>query len=77
MNGWKEKKKEEKKKSGNRDGGKMSATEGGRGDKGIRELERAERRMRGEKERNGGKKERRIPKMYSELVLPHDTGSSG
>lgn len=56
---------------------KMSATEGGRGDKGIRELERAERRMRGEKERNGGKKERRIPKMYSELVLPHDTRSSG
>lgn len=34
----------------------MSVTEGGRGDKGIRELQRAERRMRGEKERNGGKK---------------------
>lgn len=77
MNGWKEKKKEEKKKSGKRDAGKMSLTEGRRGDKGIRELERAERRMRGEKERNRGKKERQIPKMYSELVLPHDTGSSG
>lgn len=77
MSGWKEKKKEGRKKSGNRDGGKMSATEGGRGDEGIRGLERAERRMRGEKERNKRKKGRRIPKMYSELVLPHDTGSSG
>lgn len=56
----------------------MSATEGGRRDKGIRELESAERRMRGEEERNGGEKKGRwIPKMYSELVLPHDTGSSG
>lgn len=55
MDGWKEKEKEEKKKSGKRDAGKMSATEGGRGDKGIRELESAERRMRGEKERNGGR----------------------
>lgn len=56
MNGWKEKKREEKKRSGNRDAGKMSTTEGGRGDKGIRELERAERRMRGEKERKGKKR---------------------
>lgn len=38
--------------------------------------------MRGEKkgeERRGEeeRKERRIPKMYSELVLPNETGSSG
>lgn len=33
----------------------MSVTERGRGYKGIRELERAERGMRGEKERNGEK----------------------
>lgn len=68
---------EEKEKSGTRDSGKMSVTERGRGDKSIRELERAERRMRGENERNGEKKKRRIPKLYSELVLPHDAGSSG
>lgn len=40
----------------------MSVTERGRGDKGIRELERAERGMRGEKERIGEKGERQIPK---------------
>lgn len=72
------------KKSVNRDAGKMSEwkREAEGRDKGIRELEREEDEGREEKrseERRGEeeRKERRIPKMYSELVLPNETGSSG
>lgn len=54
----------------NSNAGKMSTKAA---DKGIRELERAERGLKGEKKRE----EQRIPKVYSELVLPHETGSSG